>query len=60
MILSFRKLLSTSKLLSIAGLTYLALTVSGCQNIQMAESPIPVTADLAPNSGLAVDSIPAW
>ena len=27
------------------GLASAAMTLSGCQNIQMAESPIPVTAD---------------
>ena len=30
------------------GLASAAMTLSGCQNIQMAESPIPVTADLHP------------
>lgn len=52
-------LLTSSKPLLIASLTYLALTLGGCQNIQMAESPIPVTADLTSNSGLALGSTPA-
>ena len=30
------------------GLASAAMTLSGCQNIQMAESPIPVTADFHP------------
>ena len=40
--------LTAKKTTLIVGLASMVINLSGCQNIQMAESPIPVTADFKP------------
>ena len=40
--------LTAEKTTLIVGLASMVINLSGCQNIQMAESPIPVTADFKP------------
>lgn len=40
--------LMKQKSVLLLGLASAAMTLTGCQNIQMAESPIPVTADFHP------------
>ena len=40
--------LTAKKTTLIVGLASMLINLSGCQNIQMAESPIPVTADFKP------------